>query len=78
MINQEEIINGLEHCLAGERYEDYPCKECSYGPPALDCVKRLYVDAIKLIKEQQQIIDTYHKADAFLAAHGWEWNNELN
>ena len=30
-------------------------------------------EAIKLIKEQQKIIDQYHKADMFLNAHGWNW-----
>ena len=27
----------------------------------------------ELLKEQQEIIDTYHQADTFLAVHGWQW-----
>ena len=30
--------------------------------------------ALKLLKEQQKVIEEYHKADGFLAVHGWKWN----
>ena len=30
--------------------------------------------ALKLLKEQQKVIEQYHKADGFLDAHGWKWN----
>lgn len=30
--------------------------------------------AIALLKEQQKVIEQYHKADGFLDAHGWKWN----
>ena len=29
--------------------------------------------AVELLKEQKEIIDNYHKADTFLAVHGWQW-----
>jgi hypothetical protein len=27
----------------------------------------------ELLKEQQEIIEQYHKADGFLDVHGWKW-----
>jgi len=33
----------------------------------------LFDDAIKRLKEQEAIIEQYHKADTFLEAHGWKW-----
>lgn len=27
------------------------------------------------LKEQEVIIEQYHRADSFLAAHGWKWEN---
>lgn len=32
-------------------------------------------DAIALIKQQENIIKQYRRADGFLAAHGWKWEN---
>jgi len=29
--------------------------------------------AYALLKEQEAIIEQYHKADIFLEAHGWKW-----
>lgn len=28
---KEKVLHGLEHCLAGERYENDPCNGCPYG-----------------------------------------------
>lgn len=28
---------------------------------------------MKLLKEQEEIIEQYRRADGFLAAHGWKW-----
>ena len=28
-----------------------------------------------LLKEQESIIDQYRRADGFLAAHGWKWED---
>ena len=30
-------------------------------------------NSISLLKEQEAIIEQYHRADGFLAAHGWKW-----
>lgn len=30
-------------------------------------------DAIAALKKQESVITQYHKADAFLAIHGWKW-----
>ena len=30
-------------------------------------------DAIALLKEQEAVIEQYHKADGFLYVHGWKW-----
>ena len=30
-------------------------------------------DAIELLKEQQEVIEKYHKADGLFEAHGWKW-----
>ena len=34
-----------------------------------DCL----LEAAEKMKEQEKIIKQYQKADCFLAAHGWEW-----
>ena len=28
---------------------------------------------LEIVKEQQKVIEKYHKADSFLEAHGWKW-----
>ena len=28
---------------------------------------------LELLKEQEEIIEQYSRADGFLAAHGWKW-----
>ena len=32
-------------------------------------------DVIELIEQKNKIIEKYQKADTFLAAHGWKWEN---
>ena len=29
---------------------------------------------LKALEEQQKVIEQYHRADGFLAVHGWKWN----
>ena len=31
-------------------------------------------EILALLKEQQRIIEQYHKADMFLNTHGWKWS----
>lgn len=33
-------------------------------------------DALELLKQQEKIIIKYRKTDAFLAVHGWEWDDD--
>ena len=30
-------------------------------------------EIVDVLKEQEAIIEQYHKADTFLEAHGWKW-----
>ena len=73
-LNQENIIKGLyQHC-EGSMFDR--CGECPYYEIAdehFQCEDALLMDALKLIKEQKRVIDAYHKADTFLAVHGWKW-----
>ena len=79
MLNREKVIQALE-CMAEQRKT---CKhECPYRIPVIEaldidycyCAKtNIIKDALTLLKEQAEIIDRYHKADAFLYAHGWRW-----
>lgn len=36
-------------------------------------INQLLNEAADRLEEQDKIIKQYHKADCFLAAHGWEW-----
>ena len=58
------------------------CFECPYEDDCFhDGFDRVAIaDMVKLLKEQQAEIDRlkaqldqYHKADGFLAVHGWQW-----
>ena len=40
------------------------------------CQRWILKDALKLLKGQEAIIEQYHKADGFLAAHGWKWEEQ--
>lgn len=40
---------------------------------ALNVNKPLLNEAADRLEEQDKIIKQYQKADCFLAAHGWEW-----
>lgn len=39
---------------------------------AFKCLNSV-TDALTLLKEQEAIIEQYHKADGFLDIHGWKW-----
>lgn len=74
MTDMDIAIKGLyQHC-EGSMFDR--CGECPYYEIAdepFQCRDALLMDALKLIKEQKKVIDTYHKADTFLAVHGWKW-----
>ena len=75
MADREKVIKGLECCKS----IDTDCDECpfktNYEP--LDagdtCTAYLFDSAIECLKEQEAVIEQYHKADGFLAIHGWKW-----
>lgn len=77
MADREKVIAAL-HCRAYD--DDFPCWKCAYykqdEKPVARCDYRgLMDDAIELLKEQQEQLDKYHKADTFLEAHGWKWDH---
>ena len=44
-----------------------------FTPKHLEDIAEWSADALAMLKEQQKIIDNYHKADSFLDVHGWKW-----
>lgn len=52
----------LIQALRGEAHKAYPL-----------AVSELMSEASDRLEEQDKIIKQYQKADCFLAAHGWEW-----
>lgn len=73
MIDREKLIKGLRCHL---RIDGLQCKDCPYWKNIRNtciCEKEIEVDALKLLKEQEAIIEQYRRADGFLAAHGWKW-----
>ena len=78
MADLEKVLKGLECCLReSEHIDDNPCKDCPYydvdSGVGGRCMEEKDKDAIELLKEQQAVIEKYHKADSFLEAHGWKW-----
>ena len=71
----KEVMEALEHCIKdSEHIYDNPCFRCPYSCQCEEgYTTALKEDALELLKEQQTIIETYRRADAFLAAHGWRW-----
>ena len=73
MIDREKVIKGLEHCSReSEHIDDNPCEGCPYLEKE-SCIGNIHKDALALLKEQEEIIKQYHKADTFLDVHGWKW-----
>ena len=72
MADMEKVLNGLECCsnAMGEDCDNCPYK-VEYDVCGIDYLQR---DAIELLKEQEAIIEQYHKADTFLDSHGWKWD----
>ena len=81
MIDLDKVIKGLECCMVTD--DDTPCTNCPYNDPTTyeygetHCLrKELMPDAIALLREQEAIIEQYHKADGFLAVHGWKFDEK--
>ena len=67
----EQIIAGLDHCI-----NEVGCDECVYRQGNEGCFPKLMRDALELIQKQQAALERYKKADSFLYAHGWRWDND--
>lgn len=52
-MNRDEVISGLEKCAASECNEKCPYNGINYG-----CRPRLMLDAVELLKEQEQKINS--------------------
>jgi len=78
MANIEKVIKGLYACTTfGENgATDGDCNICPYnkGYKTGECWIQMNRDALELLKEQQNVIEQYHKADSFLDVHGWKWS----
>ena len=82
----EKVIKGLETCIPMkyETSEEKECRheQCPYGrenyKPMNGCFWDLMSDALATLKEQEKIIKLYQKADGFLFAHGWKWENYID
>lgn len=68
MPDREIVIESLNKALTRVGYGDIDNVTLSEVEEAIE-------SAIALLREQAEIIDRYRKADAFLYAHGWRWDN---
>lgn len=66
----ENVIKGLENLR--ETIKNATQYTFTSGGICAMNMKRID-NAIALLKKQEKIIEQYHKADGFLAAHGWKW-----
>ena len=53
MIDRKRVIKNLECCILRDPDDHARCSQCSYGH---NCVNRLKMDALELLKEQQETI----------------------
>lgn len=63
-----DVVKWLEIC--GKNGD---CSRCCPYEGDVNCRDSLMVDALELLKEQQNVIEQYHRADGFLNVHGWKW-----
>ena len=68
MPDREKVISDLQ-----EYHDREWTDERMGGVHAREERKRITGDALALLKEQQEIIEQYHRADTFLDVHGWKW-----
>ena len=76
MPDREKVIKALQICSV---QNDVGCQGCPYFEERKTyghewCTTSMAQDALALLKEQQRIIEQYHKADTFLNTHGWKWS----
>lgn len=71
MADREKVIRDLEECTSASCRGFRPRLSCPYNDEEWDIMR----DALALLKEQEAIIEQYRRADGFLAAHGWKWED---
>ena len=54
----------------------YITPSLSYSEYTDEEIRMFAHDALVLLKEQERQLDEYHKADSFLASHGWFGNSD--
>lgn len=67
-----ELKATIRTCLNKGTSED--CTGCPYEETPC-CVDMMMHDAVEIIEGLEIQLQTYHKADTFLAAHGWKWGS---
>ena len=73
MIDSEKVLIGLKLCTSQSICETCPYYHDCWDDTDSENAVPLMRDALELLKEQDKIIAEYHKADSFLATHGWRW-----
>lgn len=78
-MDREKVIKALERCkicdmsmLASDRGKQ-AYYDCEYTTGLYCRQDKVIADALAVLKEQEEIIKQYQKADGFLFAHGWKW-----
>ena len=74
--DKEKVKKGLQAHAEGCGHRSIYCDfmECPYRICDESCdIEQMCIDTLILLKEQEAIIEQYHKADGFLDIHGWKW-----
>jgi hypothetical protein len=66
-VSTKELITALKGWGLAYKARNSP----EYNPLSEDLFA-----AAEIIEEQEKIINQYKKADSFLNAHGWKWENQ--
>lgn len=61
MADLDKVIKGLECCILRNPDDHARCSQCSYES---NCVNRLKMDALELLKAQEHRVMTLEKEDA--------------
>lgn len=52
---REKVIKGLECCILRDPDDHARCSQCPYESSCANCVNRLKMDALELLKEQEPV-----------------------
>ena len=77
MPDKEKVLRGWDRCskCLYPSVFDQQFKDCEYTMGMYCRKDKLISETVKLLKEQDAIIEQYRRADGFLAAHGWKWES---